>query len=167
MRNSVHLLIVCFFASSLGPTCAQAQKQLTSSSRILSAKSVYFDNRTGVNAVGDKAVIELKKWGRFQIVQDRKQADLIFLLSADPYKGGYIIISGGQTGTINKNGRIDEDPVPNYNHQAPVRDVYLSVIDPKTGENLWSDSHHWGGLLTGFNSSGERLVKKLEKETQK
>jgi hypothetical protein len=45
--------------------------------------------------------------------------------------------------------------------------VYLTVIDPKTGENLWSDSHQWGGLLTGFNTTGERLVKKLENQTKK
>ena len=167
MRTSAHLLVVFILANLIAPTSAQGQKQLAPSPRILSARSVYFDNRTGVDAVGDKALVQLKKWGRFQIVQDRKQADLIILLSADPYKGGYIIFSGGQTGTIDKNGHIDEDPVPNYNRQSPVRDVYLSVIDRKTGENLWSDSHHWGGLLTGFNSAGERLVKKLEKQTKK
>ncbi len=76
-------------------------------------------------------------------------------------------MSGGQTGTIDKNGNIDEDRVPNYNKQAPVRYAYLTVIDPKTGENLWSDSRRWGGLLTGFNSAGERLVRELEKQTKK
>jgi len=94
-------------------------------------------------------------------------ADLILLLSADPYKGGYIIMSGGQTGTIDVHGKIDVDPIPNYNKQAPVRYAYLTVIDPKTGENLWSDSHRWGGLLTGFNSVGARLVKELEEQTKK
>jgi hypothetical protein len=38
------------------------------------------------------------------------------------------------------------------------------VIDPKTGNNLWSDSHIWGGLLTGTNSAGERLIKELQKQ---
>src|SRR5260370_1277501 len=98
--------------------------------------------------------------------QDRKQADLIFMLSADAYKGGNIIASGGQTGTV-ENGHIDEDRVPNYNRQAPVRYVFLTVIDLRTGDTLWSDSHRWGGLLTGFNTAGERLVKKLEDQTKK
>ncbi len=167
MRISADLLVVFILATWIAPTSAQAQKQLAQSPRILSAKSAYFDDRIGVDAVGSKALAQLKKWGRFQIVQDRKQADLIFLLSADPYKGGYIIMSGGQTGTIDKNGNIDEDRVPNYNKQAPVRYAYLTVIDPKTGENLWSDSHRWGGLLTGFNGVGERLIKELEKQTKK
>ena len=120
-----------------------------------------------MDAVSNEALGQLKKWGRFRIVRERKQADLILLLSADAYKGGYIIMSGGQTGTVDNDGRIDRDPIPNYNKQAPIRYAYLTVIDPKTGENLWSESHRWGGLLTGFNSVGARLVKELEKQTKK
>jgi hypothetical protein len=165
MRFS-HLLFLVVLASSIAPISAQPQKQLARSPRILSAKSVYFENKTGVDAVGSKALAQLKKWGRFKIVQDRKQADLVFMLSADPYKGGYII-TGGQTGTVDKNGNINEDPVPSYNRLAPVRDVYLTVIDAKTGDTLWIDSHPWGGLLTGFNTAGERLVKRLENQTKK
>jgi len=164
---STNLLAVLSLASSILPAAAQAQKQLAQSPRILSAKSVYFDDRTGVDAVSNRALDQLKKWGRFQIVQDRKRADLIFLLSADPYKGGHIIMAGGQTGTIDTHGKIDEDPIPNYNKQAPVRYSYLNVIDAMTGENLWSDSHRWGGLLTGFNSVGKRLVKDLEEQIKK
>ncbi|PYX40957.1 MAG: hypothetical protein DMG81_04890 [Acidobacteria bacterium] len=107
---------------------------------------------------------QLKKWGRFRVVSDRKQADLIMLLSASPYKGGQIATSGGQTGTIDPNGNLDMDPAPNFNKLAPVRYAFLTVINPKTEENLWSDSHPWGGLLTGFDSVGKRLVKKLEKQ---
>jgi hypothetical protein len=167
MRIPQLLPLVLIIASLPSSAPAQVQRKSALSPKILSAKSVYFDNQTGVTAVGDKALLRLKKWGRFQIVQDRRQADLIMLLSADPYKGGYVITSGGQTGTIGKDGHIDQDQVPNYLPLAPVRDVCLTVIDPKTGENLWSDSHHWGGLLTGFNSAGERLVRKLQKQTKK
>jgi hypothetical protein len=166
MRFFSHLLFLAALASSIAPIAAQPQKQLARSPKIQSAKSVYFKDKTGVDAVGNEALAQLKKWGRFQIVQDRKQADLIIMLSADPYKGGYIITSGGQTGTI-ESGRIGEDRVPNYNRQAPVRYVFLTVIDPKTGDTLWRDSHRWGGLLTGYNSAGERLVKKLENQTKK
>jgi len=48
-----------------------------------------------------------------------------------------------------------------------VRDAYLTVIDPTTGKSLWSDSHVWGGLLTGKNSAGARLVQKLQKQIGK
>lgn len=145
---------------------AYGQKQLAQSPRILSAKTVYFDNQTGSDAVGQNALRQLKKWGKFQLVTDRKQADLIFLLSADPYRGGNIIFADGQTGNV-ENGHVTEDEVPNYTKQSPTRYAYLSVVDPKNGDNLWSDKHLWGGLLTGFNSVGERLVKELQNQTKK
>src|ERR1700738_5171935 len=89
MRISAHFLVVFILTNAIAPALAPAQKQLALSPRMLSAKSVYFDDRTGVAAVGDKKALgQLKKWGRFQIVQDRKQAQLIILLSASPYKGG-------------------------------------------------------------------------------
>jgi len=167
MRISTHLLVVFTLMILVVPATAQDQEHSRLAPKILSAKSVYFDDKTGVAAVGKKALSELQKWGRFQIVEDRKLADLIILLSADPYKGGYIIFSGGQTGTIDKSGNIHEEPIPYFNRQAPVRYAYLTVIDPETGENLWSDSRRWGGLLTGFNSAGERLVKELEKQIKR
>ena len=76
-------------------------------------------------------------------------------------------MSGGQTGSIDSRGQIEEDPVPDYNKQSPTRYAYLSVIDAKTGDNLWSEKHLWGGLVTGFNSVGNRLIKDLEKQARK
>jgi hypothetical protein len=154
----------------VGLTCTSsltAQKKSTRSPRILSAKTVYFENQTGSDAVGNSAFARLKKWGKFQIVSDRSHADLLFYLSSDPYKGGNIILAGGQTGSIDGHGHIEEDPIPNYNKQSPTRYAYLTVIDAITGENLWSAKHVWGGLLTGFNSAGSRLVADLEKQTKK
>jgi hypothetical protein len=148
MRNYT-CLVVFILTNLIAPISARAQKQSAKSPKILSAKTVYFDNQTGVDAVGIAALAQLGKWGRFQVVQDKKVADLIFLLSADPYQGGYIVFASGQTGTTDADGHIQQDRVPNYNRQAPVRDAYLTVIDPRSGQTLWSDSHVWGGLLTG------------------
>jgi len=166
VRNSSLLAVVLGLAFLLAPFAAECQKGSAKSPKIQSSKTVYFDDQTGIDAVGAAALAQLKKWGRFQLVQDKKSADLVLLLSADPYNGGYIIFASGQTGTVNS-GHVQEDRVPNYTPQAPVRDTYLTVIDPKTGQNLCSDSHVWGGLLTGVNSIGERLVKKLEKQVEK
>lgn len=166
MRVSDHFLVTIVFASLLGTSPLVAQQQLAQSPRILLAKSAYFSNQTGSEAVGKNALEQLKKWGKFQLVADPKQADLIILLSADPYKDGNLVFASGQTGRID-DGRITEDSVPNYNKQSPTRYAYLTVIDRKTRDNLWSDSHVWGGFLTGFNSVGERLIKKLEKQTKK
>ena len=167
VRLSQNRLSILVLASLLVVTPAVAQKQLAQSPRILLAKSAYFDNQTGSDAVGKNALAQLRKWRRFQVVGDPKEADLIFLLSADPYKGGNIVFASGQTGSIDSNGRVAEDPIPDYNKLSPARYAYLTVIDPKTGDNLWSRKHVWGGLLTGFNSVGERLIKELENQTKK
>jgi hypothetical protein len=166
MRISTHFLALVL-TSLMATTVAVAQQQLAKSARILAAKSVYFSNQTGSDVVGKIALAQLRKWGKFQVVPDRQQADLVFFLSADPYKGDNVLLSGGQTARIDVQGRIEEDPVPNYNKQSPTRYAYLTVIDRKTGDNLWSAGRLWGGLLTGFNSVGERLIKELEKQTKK
>jgi hypothetical protein len=166
MRVSGHFRIIFVLTSLLAANPVVAQKQLAQSPRILSAKSVYLNNQTGSDAVGKNALAQLKKWGKFRLICDPKLADLIFLLSADPYKGGNIILASGQTGSVN-DGHVTEDAAPNYNKQSPTRYAYLTVIDPKTGDNLWSDGHVWGGLLTGRNSVGERLIKELEHQTRK
>jgi hypothetical protein len=167
MREPICLLVAITFVNFAAIPVAHAQKGPPPSAKILSAESVYFDDQTGAAAVGKKAVGELKKWGRFRIAKDRTEADLVMLLSSDPYMGQNVIVSGGQTGTIGPNGDVREDRVPTFGKLAPVRYAYLTVIDPRTGEALWSGSHRWGGLLTGFNSAGERLVKEFEKETKK
>jgi hypothetical protein len=165
MRASKHSLIF-YFTIFLTANAATAQK-LALSTRILSAKTVYFNDKTGSDAVGRNALAQLRKWGRFAVVPDQKEADLIFLFSADPYRGGNIILSGGQTGSIDNQGHIEEDRIPNYHKQSPTRDAYLTVIDAKTGEILWSRNHVWGGALTGFNSAAARLIKQLESQTKK
>lgn len=143
-----------------------SQKKAAHSPRIQNARIVYFENQAGSDAAGKAALDELTKWGKYQIAADKKSADLILLLSADPYHGGDVLLASGQTGTIQEGG-LKVDDVPNYNRSAPTRDVYLTVIDPHTGESLWSATHAWGGLLTGYNSAGARLIKKLESQTRK
>ena len=167
MRDPIKVVILAFVILGALSSSAQSRKQSKVAPKILSAKSIYFDDRSGSPAVAREALFQLLKWDRFKIVDDRKNADLIFLFSSDPYHGGYVIFSGSQTGTIDKNGQIQEDPVPMFNKQAPVRYAYLTVIDPATGDSLWSADHQWGGLLTGFNSAGARLVTKLRKQVEK
>lgn len=149
--------------------CVQtpAQKQLAKTPQILSAKLVYFKNTTGSDPVGKNALAALRKWQKYQLVTEPNQADLIFFLSGDPYKGGDLVFADGQTGNIDSGGNVTKDSTPNFNKLAPTRYAYLTVIDRRTGNVLWSDSHVWGGLLTGFDSAGARLIKELQNQTEK
>jgi len=170
MTHSVRLLIaLTLFALALGVSASaqNSHHQPKLPLKILLAKSAYFEDQTAWPAVGAKALSQLKKWGRFRIVQDKRQAELVLLLSEDPNRGGHVTVAGGQTGTVNRDGSIAEDSVPNFDPAAVTRYVYLTVMDPQTGEVLWKGSHRWGGLLTGFDSAGERVVKQFQKEISK
>lgn len=165
MRRAAYSTVVAI--ALLLPISSAGQKRSDLPPKILEAKSVYFNNRTGSVAVGRETLDQLKKWGRFQIVSDPKNADIILLLSVEAYRNGDIIFSGGQTGSIDTHGELKEDPIPNYNKQAPTRYAYLTVISPRSRRALWSADHQWGGLLTGFNSVGARLVNRLKKDIEK
>jgi hypothetical protein len=70
----------------------------------------------------------LTEWGRFDIVPDPKKADLIFLFSANQYGGDYLTRDGPDTRGVD------------------VKITFLDIIDPNTGQSLWSDDRWWGSL---------------------
>jgi hypothetical protein len=136
------------------PVGGQAQKQGRVPPEVFAARTVYFEDRTGATAVGKKALEELKRWGRYRIVEKREDAELEILLSRDPVASAV-------------RGFGAEGVTPRYIQREHLKSVYLTVIDLQSAEVLWGDRHDWGGALTGENSAGERLVKELEKEMKK
>lgn len=158
-------ILICLLAVTclLSTAAAKGKKHLPLPAQIMTAKTVYIDNQSGIAKLGDRAYEQLSKWGRFQIVSERKQADLILLLSAHAYDGGYITTGGGQSGSIDQNGNINTTNQPTYTTHVTVAYTYLTVIDPKSGENLWSDSKRWGNLYTGFHSATKGLIDELQK----
>jgi hypothetical protein len=82
---------------------------------VITAKTVYSDNQTGYSPITDKAYEALSKWGRYKIVKDAKDADLVLRFTAD---------TGGRPTPPGNN--IDQSPTP----------IVLSVRD-QTNE-LWS-----------------------------
>jgi len=152
MQRQAVILAFLFVLGSALLMGAQDKKYLLPT-KLLTAKSVYFDNQTGYTGVGADTLRELDRWGRFQVVRRRDDAELILVLSSESYLEDLSKPSGG----------FD----PNFLHlpHKPA-DAYLTVVDAATGRKLWADSHAWGGLLTGFNSAGRRLVNKLRKRIE-
>jgi hypothetical protein len=155
MRKRATFLAITFVLFSGFLTAAKAQKRALST-RLFTAKSVFFDNQTGFTAVGDDAVRELQKWGRFQVVRRRDDADLLFILTSEifsdaPDKPPY-------------NGDFEPDLL-RLPHKPAY--AYLTVLDAISGKKLWASSHAWGGLLTGFNSAGRRLISRLRRQVER
>src|SRR5215472_6734145 len=86
MKISECVPLMLIVAGFLVLAPADGQKQLAQSPRILSAKTAYFVNQTGSDAVGKNALAQLKKWGKFQLVTDPKQADQYFSSLPTPTK---------------------------------------------------------------------------------
>ena len=134
MRERSLILLILAVTCIATPVIPQQPLALQFSS----AKTIYFKNETGSDAVGTNALAALKKWRRFRIVQDQKKADLILLLSLERYQG--------PASASRRRGDLDHPEVshiPNWNRQRPTKYAYLTVIDPKTGAGLWSDEHVW------------------------
>ena len=82
---------------------------------VLAAKTVYIDNQTGHSEITDRAYEALSNWGRFKILQNAKDADLVLRFTADT--------KGRPTPPHND---IDISPTP----------VHLAVLD-QTNNELW------------------------------
>jgi len=157
MRKRVGLLAVIFILGPAFLVPAKAQKRRTLPPRLLTAKLVYFENQTGFAAVGGDALRELERWGRFQLVRSPDQAELLFVLSSK--------VESEALANPTEDRRFGPDLSFHFRYRPA--NAYLTVDDAVTGERLWSGSHAWGGLLTGFNSAGRRLVHRLRKQVER
>jgi hypothetical protein len=83
---------------------------------VIAAKTVYIDNQTGHPEITDRAYEALSKWGRFKILKDAKDADLVLRFTAD---------TKGRPNPPHND--IDISPTP----------VHFSVLD-QTNNELWS-----------------------------
>lgn len=125
---------------------------------LVQAKTVYIDNQSGFADIGDKCYDELRNWGRFQVVDSPQKADIVLLFSANRYISGYSSGSYQTTsGSIDGSGNVSTQTYSNGSSHAIVRGTtYMTVIDPKDGSSLWSDTRPWG-----FRSATRGLVKEL------
>lgn len=152
-------------------------KHLPLPPQIAKATTVYIDNQSGLADIGDRCYTQIEKWGRFKVVQNPKDADLILLLSAKEYTRGYVTSGGGSTstvntsgnqttGTINTSGTVNTTAEPSYTKPVTVGYTYLTVIDPRTGDNLWSDSKQWVIFRSATKGLVDSLMKRINEDAK-
>jgi hypothetical protein len=123
------------------------------SPKIAQAKSVYIlcdACPRGMAVAWSAAFQELEDWGKYDVTPDPKKADLVFILSANPYLGDYVTRDGPD-----KRGTV-------------VDITYVNVVDPQTGENLWGDWRQWGSFRVAKATRDliEELRMQLSEESQ-
>jgi hypothetical protein len=122
-------LLILFSAVTFVPVAfAKNNERPPLPAKIMQADSVYIDCVCPrvLAAAQETALHELQSWGRFKMSADRRHTDLVFLFSGNPYLGDYLTRDGP-----------DKRPVA-------IQSTIMTVIDPNTGNTLWTDSRRWG-----------------------
>jgi hypothetical protein len=102
---------------------------------VVSARTVYVDNQTTIAELQNTAYTELSKWGRLQIVDTPQKADIVLRLS----NGNYVkFVPGGENPPASK-PKDGNQNAASADEAVPPGSTRISVIDPKTGNSLWSD----------------------------
>jgi hypothetical protein len=97
--------------------------------KVMAAKSIFIYCDAcprGMAKAKPAALEELDVWNRFNVLSDPEKADLVLIVSANPYLGDYVTRDGP-----------DKRPVS-------VDITYMDVVDPRTGRSLWNDYRQWG-----------------------
>jgi hypothetical protein len=159
LGNRFVRLFTFLFAISSFVVPVHAKHKLPLPAQVLTAKTIFIDNQAGYASIGDKVYDELRKWGRYQVVDSPGKADIVLLLSAKEYLAGYTGNTvHNTTGTVNGSGQISSQTYSTGGSSAVYGGTtYITLIDPKSGDSLWQDARAWGR----WKSATRGLVKEL------
>lgn len=156
MKSKTKKLLIAFLAIQV---CAFASndKYAPLPEKIVKAKTVFLINQTGINRFGDDLYQEIKKWNRWQVVAEREKADLLLVLSQRDTVEGVVT-----TATATASGQT----ATGTGVSAPIKSSawFLHIIEPTTGETLWTTRHTLGGRLwQSWGSVARSLLSDVQK----
>jgi len=149
MRKLPQLLGVFLCTAAFAPSAlAKKTERAPLPAKIMQANSVYVDCvcPRGLAVARDTALQQLQSWARFQVSPQRRNTDLVFLFSGNPYLGDYITRDGPD------------------NRPVKVDFTIMTVIDPNTGQTLWADSRRWGSLRV--RGATKELIEELRQQME-
>ena len=135
-RNSharhVSLFLVLFFTLLTRPVGA-GPKPLPES--VVHAHTVFVENETGFHELQYALVLELSKWGRFEVAESREKADLVMRLD-----------NGNHVRTVPE-GQFPSGPMNAFTEpsEVPKGHTRIALLDPRDNSLLWSDTHRTEG----------------------
>jgi hypothetical protein len=156
VRKAAPTLVLILWVMNLpagaNPTLPQA---------VTSAHTVFLQNNTGFAELEYTTLLELNKWGRFEVVSVQDKADLVLVLSSGTHVRA---IPDGQFPRTTGLNAFTEESVP----QGHTK---IALVDPKTGATLWSDLHKTDGgkvknghLLDGLRQAFDEYDKNKNKK---
>ena len=136
MKILVPLLIAAILLAPQNPIPALANdKRALLPTSIANSRTIYVDNRTTSAELQNTAYIELSRWGRFQVVDTPQKADIVLQLS----NGNYVKFVPGGENPPASNAQPGQQSGTGADEAVPPGSTRISLIDPKSGNSLWSD----------------------------
>jgi len=150
-RSKKVMLLLMIFLCACAPGMRAQPPALPEA--VTSAHTVFLVNETGFPEMQYTAVLELNKWGHFEIAESREKADLVLSLSSGTHVRA---LPDGQYPRPTGLNAFAEEAVPKGHTR-------VALLDPKTGATLWSDlrkteggkvknGHLLDGLREAFDS---------------
>jgi predicted Ser/Thr protein kinase len=108
--------------------------------KVINARTIFYINDTGSSRFGDNLYQELEKWNRWEVVTDKKNADLILVLSQRDHIEGTIATANATTSGHDTYATGTSAPIKSSSW-------HIFLIDPTSGETVWVSSHTLGARL--------------------
>ena len=125
--------------------------------KVINARTIFYVNDTGSSRFGDNLYQELEKWNRWEVVTDKKNADLILVLSQRDHIEGRIATANAATSGHDTYATGTSAPI-----KSSVWHIFL--IDPTSGETVWVSSHTSGARLwQSWGSVARSLLSDIQK----
>ncbi len=128
---------------------------------VLTAKTIYIDNKSDRQAVADMAYTQLMKWGKYKVVDSKEKADLVLVLTlayshTEREDSDYVSLYN------NKTGAWTSGNVPGGTSTITWTYTQMRLVDPKTTDVMWADQRVW--LRKG--SATEWLIQSLRQRVE-
>src|SRR6267378_516672 len=133
--SAVSALLLFGTVLLLPPLARTNEKRPSLPTSVLSARTIYVDNQTTSAELQNTAYTELAKWGRFQVVDTPQKAEIVLRLS----NGNYVKFVPGGENVPPHDPKVQKQNWMGADEAVPPGSTRISVIDPKSGNSLWSD----------------------------
>jgi serine/threonine protein kinase len=124
--------------------------------KVINARTIFYINDTSSSRFGDNLYQELEKWNRWEVVTDKKNADLILVLSQRDYIEGTIATANTTTSGHATYATGTSAPIKSSSW-------HIFLIDPTSGETVWVSNHTGGRLWQSWGSVARSLLSDIQK----
>ena len=125
--------------------------------KVINARTIFYINDTGSSRFGDNLYQELEKWNRWEVVTDKKNADLILVLSQRDHIEGTIATANATTSGHDTYATGTSAPIKSSSW-------HIFLIDPTSGETVWVSNRTPGARLwQSWRSVARALLSDIQK----